>query len=37
VGKVENGIFVSVDYKGTLEDGQVFDSSRLKYKWAQGS
>ncbi|MGB6011090.1 MAG: peptidylprolyl isomerase [Desulfobacterales bacterium] len=25
--KVENGIFVSVDYKGTLEDGQVFDSS----------
>jgi peptidylprolyl isomerase len=27
VEKVENGIFVSVDYKGTLEDGQVFDSS----------
>ena len=25
--KVEIGIFVSVDYKGTLEDGQVFDSS----------
>mgnify|MGYP001815043617 CR=1 FL=1 len=25
--KVENGIFVSVDYKGTLEDGQVFDTS----------
>ena len=26
--KVENGIFVSVDYKGTLEDGQVFDTSQ---------
>ena len=25
--KVENGIFVSVDYKGTLENGQVFDTS----------
>jgi len=27
VEKVENGIFVSVDYKGTLENGQVFDTS----------
>ena len=26
--KVENGIFVSVDYKGTLENGDVFDTSR---------
>ena len=26
--KVENGIFVSVDYKGTLESGQVFDTSQ---------
>ena len=26
--KVENGIFVSVDYKGTLENGEVFDTSR---------
>ena len=25
--KVENGSFVSVDYKGILEDGQVFDTS----------
>ena len=25
--KVENGSFVSVDYKGTLESGQVFDTS----------
>ena len=25
--KVENDIFVSVDYKGTLENGQVFDKS----------
>lgn len=25
--KVENDIFVSVDYKGTLENGQVFDTS----------
>lgn len=25
--KVENGIFVSVDYKGTLKNGQVFDTS----------
>jgi peptidylprolyl isomerase len=28
VEKVENGIFVSVDYKGTLENGQVFDTSQ---------
>jgi peptidylprolyl isomerase len=27
VEKVENGIFVSVDYKGTLGNGQVFDTS----------
>ena len=26
--KVENGFFVSVDYKGTLENGQVFDTSQ---------
>lgn len=25
--KVESGLFVSVDYKGTLENGEVFDSS----------
>ncbi len=25
--RVENGLFVSVDYTGTLEDGEVFDSS----------
>ena len=25
--KVENGNFVSVEYKGTLENGQVFDTS----------
>ena len=25
--KVSNGMFVSVDYKGTLENGEVFDSS----------
>ena len=25
--KVENGMFVSVDYKGTLQDGEEFDSS----------
>lgn len=25
--KVENGLFVSVDYKGTLDTGEVFDSS----------
>jgi len=28
VEKVENGIFVSVDYKGTLANGEVFDTSR---------
>ncbi|MBW1958102.1 MAG: peptidylprolyl isomerase [Deltaproteobacteria bacterium] len=27
VEKVENGIFVSVEYKGILENGQVFDTS----------
>ena len=26
--KVENGLFVSVDYTGTLENGEVFDSSQ---------
>ncbi len=25
--KVENGVYASVDYKGTLEDGEVFDTS----------
>ena len=25
--KVEKGLFVSVDYKGTLQNGDVFDSS----------
>ena len=25
--KVENGIFISVDYKGTLQNGEVFDTS----------
>ncbi len=25
--KVENGLFVSVDYEGTLENGDVFDTS----------
>ncbi len=25
--KVENGLYVSVDYKGTLQDGVVFDTS----------
>jgi peptidylprolyl isomerase len=25
--KVENGMFVSVDYKGTLQNGEVFDTS----------
>jgi peptidylprolyl isomerase len=27
VKKVENGLFVSVDYKGTLNNGDIFDSS----------
>lgn len=26
--KVENGLFVSVDYRGTLENGEMFDSSQ---------
>ncbi len=26
--RVENGLFVSVDYTGTLENGEVFDSSK---------
>jgi len=26
--KVENGLFVSVDYTGTLVSGEVFDSSK---------
>ncbi|MCJ7596211.1 MAG: peptidylprolyl isomerase, partial [Desulfobacterales bacterium] len=26
--KVENGLFVSVDYKGTMKNGEVFDSSQ---------
>ena len=26
--KVDNGLFVSIHYTGTLDDGQVFDSSR---------
>ncbi len=25
--KVENGLFVSVDYKGTLQNGDIFDTS----------
>jgi len=25
--KVENGLFVSIDYKGTLQNGEVFDTS----------
>ena len=25
--KVDNGLFVSVDYKGTLKNGDVFDTS----------
>jgi peptidylprolyl isomerase len=28
MGKVENGLYVQVEYHGTLTDGQVFDSSR---------
>jgi peptidylprolyl isomerase len=27
VEKVENGMFVSVDYKGTLQNGEIFDTS----------
>lgn len=26
--KVENGLYVSVDYQGTLQNGEVFDSSQ---------
>ena len=26
--KVENGLYVSVDYKGTLQNGEIFDSSQ---------
>ena len=26
--KIENGLYVSVDYKGTLQNGEVFDSSQ---------
>jgi peptidylprolyl isomerase len=26
--KVENGVFVSLHYKGTLQDGDVFDTSK---------
>ena len=26
--KVENGMFISVDYKGTLQNGHVFDTSQ---------
>jgi peptidylprolyl isomerase len=26
--KVENGLFVSVEYKGTLQNGEVFDTNR---------
>lgn len=26
--KVKNGLFVSIDYKGSLENGQVFDTSQ---------
>jgi len=28
VEKVENGLYVSVDYRGTLQNGEVFDSSQ---------
>ena len=38
--KVENGMFVSVDYKGTLKNGDVFDSSQgrqpLEAKMGEG-
>ncbi|WP_246804076.1 FKBP-type peptidyl-prolyl cis-trans isomerase [Desulfosarcina cetonica] len=29
--KVENGLFVSVDYTGTLDSGEVFDSSEGRH------
>lgn len=28
MAKVENGLYISVDYKGTLQNGEVFDSSQ---------
>jgi FKBP-type peptidyl-prolyl cis-trans isomerase len=28
--KVENGLFVSVDYTGTLASGEIFDSSKSR-------
>lgn len=28
MNKVEDGLFVSVEYKGTLQNGEVFDTSR---------
>lgn len=38
--QVENGLFVSVDYKGTLKNGDVFDSSEgrqpLEVKMGEG-
>ena len=29
--KVENGVYVSVDYKGTLQNGEVFDTSEGRH------
>jgi peptidylprolyl isomerase len=29
--KVENGVFVSLDYKGTLQNGEVFDTSKGRH------
>ena len=29
--KVESGVFVSIDYKGTLDNGDVFDSSHGRH------
>ena len=31
VEKVENGMFVSVDYKGSLQNGEVFDTSEGRH------
>ncbi len=28
--KVENGLYISIDYTGTLQNGEVFDSSQKK-------